>query len=116
MRWRALAACKGQTAKMFPEPDDEAGIVAAKAVCEGCPVRALCLADALDMGEEDGVWGGMTGPERFELLAQAILDPETEPEIVTALAPTSLEPPTAEAYIEFYGLAATDLDDPGLEY
>jgi WhiB family transcriptional regulator, redox-sensing transcriptional regulator len=40
----------------------------AKAVCGGCPVRAECLADALDNRIEFGVWGGMTERERRALL------------------------------------------------
>jgi len=30
----------------------------AKELCAGCPVRAGCLAGALDRGEPWGVWGG----------------------------------------------------------
>ena len=40
----------------------------AKAVCQGCPVRTECLADALDNRVEFGVWGGMTERERRALL------------------------------------------------
>lgn len=40
----------------------------AKQVCAGCPVRAECLADALDNRVEFGVWGGMTERERRALL------------------------------------------------
>ena len=40
----------------------------AKLVCRGCPVRAQCLADALDNRVEFGVWGGMTERERRALL------------------------------------------------
>ena len=40
----------------------------AKAICMGCPVRAQCLADALDNRIEFGVWGGMTERERRALL------------------------------------------------
>ena len=40
----------------------------AKAVCFGCPVRAECLADALDNRVEFGVWGGLTERERRALL------------------------------------------------
>ena len=40
----------------------------AKQVCQGCPVIAECLADALDNRTEFGVWGGMTERERRALL------------------------------------------------
>jgi WhiB family redox-sensing transcriptional regulator len=40
----------------------------AKNVCRSCPVRAECLADALDNRVEYGVWGGMTERERRALL------------------------------------------------
>jgi WhiB family redox-sensing transcriptional regulator len=40
----------------------------AKLVCRNCPVRAQCLADALDNRVEYGVWGGMTERERRALL------------------------------------------------
>lgn len=40
----------------------------AKLVCNSCPVRLECLADALDGGHQFGVWGGMTERERRMLL------------------------------------------------
>ncbi|MET9351292.1 WhiB family transcriptional regulator [Streptomyces termitum] len=40
----------------------------AKTLCTGCPVRAECLAYALDGRIEHGVWGGMTERERRALL------------------------------------------------
>jgi WhiB family redox-sensing transcriptional regulator len=40
----------------------------AKLVCQGCPVRTECLAEALDNRTEYGVWGGMTERERRALL------------------------------------------------
>lgn len=30
----------------------------AKELCAGCPVRDVCLAEALGRGEPHGVWGG----------------------------------------------------------
>lgn len=36
----------------------------AKAICAGCPVRQDCLEWALRTKEDDGIWGGMTAPER----------------------------------------------------
>jgi WhiB family redox-sensing transcriptional regulator len=40
----------------------------AKIICNSCPVRLECLADALDGRHQFGVWGGMTERERRVLL------------------------------------------------
>lgn len=40
----------------------------AKQVCMPCPLRAACLAEALDNRIEFGVWGGKTERERRALL------------------------------------------------
>ena len=64
--WTRFAACRDT------DPDQlfvtGAAQHEAKAVCKGCPVRAQCLADALDNRVEFGVWGGMTERERRALL------------------------------------------------
>ena len=64
--WTRYAACR------HSDPDQlfvtGAAQHEAKAVCKGCPVRAQCLADALDNRVEIGVWGGMTERERRALL------------------------------------------------
>ena len=64
--WTAQAACN------HADPDElfvtGAAQNRAKAVCMGCPVRAECLADALDNRVEFGVWGGMTERERRAVL------------------------------------------------
>ncbi|MCU1595295.1 MAG: transcription factor WhiB [Frankiales bacterium] len=64
--WTTLAACN------TADPDElfvtGAAQNRAKAVCQGCPVRTECLADALDNQVEFGVWGGMTERERRALL------------------------------------------------
>ena len=36
----------------------------AKAVCRRCPVAGECLAWALEIGQDSGVWGGTTEVER----------------------------------------------------
>ncbi|WP_460476788.1 WhiB family transcriptional regulator [Brachybacterium huguangmaarense] len=41
-----------------------------KSLCQACPVRVECLADALDNRIEFGVWGGMTERERRRLLRE----------------------------------------------
>ncbi len=43
------------------------GVAIAKAQCFGCPVRAECLAYALDQNEVFGVWGGTDPDERKQL-------------------------------------------------
>ena len=66
MDWTTRAACRTN------DPDElfvqGAAQNRAKQVCLGCPVRAECLADALDNRVEFGVWGGMTERERRALL------------------------------------------------
>ncbi len=66
MEWTTRAACRAQ------DPDtlfvQGAAQKHAKRICQGCPVRAECLADALDNRVEFGVWGGMTERERRALL------------------------------------------------
>ena len=47
----------------------------AAALCRDCPVKAECLADALDNEVEFGIWGGMTERQRRALLKQ---HPEVE--------------------------------------
>ena len=39
----------------------------AKAICAGCEVRAECLACAIEMDEEFGIWGGLNRAERVRL-------------------------------------------------
>jgi hypothetical protein len=40
--WRELAACAGKNPNEW-----DFGTVKAKAICDGCPVAALCLADIM---------------------------------------------------------------------
>ena len=64
--WPSRAACRAT------DPDElfvqGAAQNKVKVICRGCPVRAECLADALDNRIEFGVWGGMTERERRALL------------------------------------------------
>lgn len=66
--WASVAKCRGG------DPDAlfvrGAAQQSAKQVCQGCPVVAECLADALDSRIEFGVWGGKTERERRALLRQ----------------------------------------------
>lgn len=57
------AACKGIDPALF-YPGRGHSVTEAKAVCEGCPVKAECLEWALDNGEKYGIWGGLSERER----------------------------------------------------
>lgn len=65
--WPLQARCRGMADALFPEGKDQKR---ARVVCMGCPVRANCLAEALDNRIEWGVWGGLTERERRQLLRQ----------------------------------------------
>ena len=58
--WQAEALCADGTGALvelfFSEQLDD--IAAAKAFCQGCPVKDSCLAGALERREPWGVWGG----------------------------------------------------------
>src|ERR1700743_957279 len=64
--WRMSASCRSEEPeRLFVRGAEQRK---AKIVCVGCPVRAECLAEALDNRIEFGVWGGMTERERRALL------------------------------------------------
>jgi WhiB family redox-sensing transcriptional regulator len=63
--WLDFAACVGKDAAIFfPGRGDTHAMRAAKAICDGCTVRAQCLDYALEHGEHHGVWGGVSERER----------------------------------------------------
>lgn len=65
--WKQFGSCKGVDADIFyPVTDEEAD--AARAVCEPCPVREMCLEHAIAVREKHGVWGGLTERERRRLI------------------------------------------------
>ena len=70
-RWRDRAACGDSDPNLF-FPVGTTGVAleeveAAKALCRTCPLRAECLAFALETNQEAGVWGGASEEERREL-------------------------------------------------
>ncbi|NIH79293.1 WhiB family transcriptional regulator [Amycolatopsis viridis] len=70
--WRTSAACRDEDPELF-FPVSEMGpgarqVARAKAVCASCPVRAECLAYALDAGLDNGIFGGTTEQERRSLV------------------------------------------------
>jgi WhiB family redox-sensing transcriptional regulator len=67
--WMDEAACKGKPIEWwFPrEGHGISSYADARRVCDGCPVRAECLAFAQDNGERFGMWGGFTIKDRQRL-------------------------------------------------
>lgn len=64
--WASEALCrKGGPDDLFVRGAEQHK---AKVVCAACPVRAECLAEALDNRIEWGVWGGLTERERRAVL------------------------------------------------
>ena len=76
--WRADSACREEDPDLFfpvageGTPAGKAQYAEAKTVCARCPVRADCLAYALDSGLDDGVFGGTTPDERRQLLKNRV--------------------------------------------
>lgn len=59
--WAKDAACRGTDPDLFfPPRGSHTASNAAKAVCARCPVTAECMQYALDNGENEGVWGGVS--------------------------------------------------------
>ena len=63
--WAAAARCRGTGDVLFAEGAAQRRV---RVLCDDCPVRLECLAEALDNNMEWGVWGGMTERERRALL------------------------------------------------
>lgn len=72
--WMRDALCRQVDSALF-FPEGRGGSVVmqteqAKQVCNLCPVKAACLAWALDTGQSSGVWGGMSEDERRAALRE----------------------------------------------
>jgi WhiB family redox-sensing transcriptional regulator len=70
MDWRDDAACVrlATAINFFPERGESAA--QAKAICAMCSVRQPCLEFALQHNVSCGVWGGLSGRERRQVLRQ----------------------------------------------
>ncbi|MFJ1900460.1 WhiB family transcriptional regulator [Streptomyces sp. NPDC088115] len=68
--WRSRAACSVADPDLFfPEPGTAPEQIAeAKAYCNACPVRQVCLDEAFRTNEREAIAGGLTPQEREELL------------------------------------------------
>jgi WhiB family redox-sensing transcriptional regulator len=65
--WRTAAACRDEPTDLHFPVGDRGQIELAKDVCRRCPVRQQCLAFALKIGANDGIWGGLDERERANL-------------------------------------------------
>jgi WhiB family redox-sensing transcriptional regulator len=65
--WMTRGACRGEDPELFFPVASQGSalsqISAARAVCQRCPVAAMCLAYALQTSQT-GIWGGTTQEER----------------------------------------------------
>uniref|UniRef100_UPI002F9194A1 WhiB family transcriptional regulator n=1 Tax=Streptomyces longwoodensis TaxID=68231 RepID=UPI002F9194A1 len=73
--WRNRSACREEDPELF-FPIGNTGpallqIEEAKAVCRRCPVMETCLQWALEIGEDSGVWGGLSEDERRAMKRRA---------------------------------------------
>lgn len=65
--WHDSAACRGVPAEVFfPETEDDRSLAVARAWCDTCPVRGVCLNAAL-IRRDSGIWGGTSTRERSQL-------------------------------------------------
>lgn len=63
----AGGACRGEDPEWWwptRESVDWRTAMQAVRVCHSCPIELPCLRYALDSGETDGIWGGMTPSQR----------------------------------------------------
>jgi WhiB family redox-sensing transcriptional regulator len=66
MDWRLSGACVDEDPdRWFPADEDDADDV--KDICRSCPVRDVCLEQALANRERAGIWGALTTRERDAL-------------------------------------------------
>jgi WhiB family redox-sensing transcriptional regulator len=78
LRWWHKAACEGADTELFFPPRDKSLYkkiaTQAKKYCFGengttpCPVKNICLWEAIETDTQHGIWGGMSHRERNALI------------------------------------------------
>jgi len=67
--WKLRANCREvDTSVFYPHDSDRLGIKIAKSICDDCVVRSECLEFALDIRDDDGIYGGLKADERRKIL------------------------------------------------
>ena len=80
--WVENAACASSDPELWqikkdrPTRAERKTVEYAKAICADCPVRLLCLEDAIERGEQHGIWGGLTPAERHTMTAGHVERPD----------------------------------------
>ena len=65
--WQDQALCRMfPDDDWFPVPATSQVVTDLVEVCQHCPAQRSCLAAALAMGEEHGIWGGTTEADRHQ--------------------------------------------------
>ncbi|MBA2311463.1 MAG: WhiB family transcriptional regulator [Actinobacteria bacterium] len=72
VEWQGKARCAEADPEIF-FPERGGSSKAARAVCDGCDVRAQCLEYALNNKEQFGIWGGTSERERRRLRKERTL-------------------------------------------
>lgn len=64
--WAERAACRGKPVEWwYPSSPDDISLPAS--ICRSCPVQSDCLQHAVRVGEDHGVWGGRSEPQRARM-------------------------------------------------
>ena len=65
--WRTSGRCRTTDPDVFYAEEGSSQERLAKKICSGCAVRERCGEHAVRIGEDDGIWGGLTPRERRRL-------------------------------------------------
>jgi Transcription factor WhiB len=88
VNWQDKALCRHFDGdQWFPAPGDPQAVAEVVEVCGRCPVQLSCLAAALVVGEEHGIWGGATEADRryaYAALARGVSVPDVFDQLQTA--------------------------------
>ena len=84
-RWADHAKCASEDADaLFATSSAQREM---RDICQDCPVRIYCLADALQSNMRYGLWGGLTERERRQLLRAKPNYPDWYESIMTSSDP-----------------------------
>jgi hypothetical protein len=87
-RWRLDAACRESPTDWWFATDKPTR-ARARDVCDRCPVRATCLAYALDHKSVTGVWAGTTLGDRDHMRAWRVSRHELGPDLGSIHTPVN---------------------------